>query len=62
MTGPTVTVSPGAQAIRDANAAFGIHPTSASLVPGWNGERPDCGYMVDGIIANEHLADVPAGT
>jgi uncharacterized membrane protein len=59
---PPITVDRGDQALRAANAARGIHPTAESLVPGWDGGRPDYGYIIDGILAAERLHDVPAGT
>jgi hypothetical protein len=58
---PTITVEPGDLAIRDANHALAIDPTTKSLTPDWDGSYPDYGYIIDGLI-HRTTTDVPAET
>ncbi len=62
MSAPGLRVPSGDRAIRDANAAVGIVPTPASLEPDWDGRAPDYAYIVDCLLAQLEVVDVPAGT
>jgi hypothetical protein len=60
---PTITVEPGDQAIRDTNHACGVDPSPDTLTPNGDGDNPDYGYIIDGLINHTSPpADVPAET
>jgi len=50
LTPLTTTVTPGDDHIRTANHHDGIHPTTETSVPSWDGEHPDYGYIVDILL------------
>ncbi len=59
---PTIAVTAGDDHIRHANTARGIHPTPDTPVCDWDGERPDYGYIIQGLLYTRHTPPMPPTT
>ncbi len=56
LTEPT-SVPPGDRAVRQHNITHGIHPSLETLIPDWDGQRPDYPMIIDALLQDDGRID-----